>query len=148
MVSNGTYLAADLYDGDYTLEHGPGMGYSQEVMNKTRLTTEVQRVGFTKAVAAGVSLAFGSDASVFPHGIQARQFSLYVEFGLTTAQAIQSATRWAAELMRWEDRVGSLVPGAFADIVGVAGNPLEDVSLLEEVALVMQGGKWVVGPPT
>jgi imidazolonepropionase-like amidohydrolase len=147
MLSHGTYLVADLYDGDYILEAGPGLGYSEEVLNKTRATTDLQRIGFSEAVQAGVRVAFGSDAGVFPHGIQARQFSHYVQYGLTTAQAIQSATRWAAELMGWEDRVGSLIPGAFADIVGVEGNPLDDVRLLENIGFVMKGGEWVVGPP-
>jgi len=146
MLSHGTYLVADLYDGDYILEAGPGLGYSEEVLDKTRATTDRQRIGFSDAVQAGVRVAFGSDAGVFPHGIQARQFSHYVQYGLTTAQAIQSATRWAAELMGWEDRVGSLAPGAFADIVGVEGNPLEDVRLLENIGLVMKGGEWVIGP--
>ncbi len=146
MVSNGTYLMADLYDGDYILENGPKLGYSEEVLEKTRQTTDVQRAGFAKAIEAGVRIAFGSDAGVFPHGIQARQFSYYVEYGLTPAQAIQSATRWAAELMGWSDRVGSLTPGTFADLVGVEGDPLENVSLLEDIGLVMRGGDWMRGP--
>jgi imidazolonepropionase-like amidohydrolase len=146
MVSRGTYLVADLYDSDYIHETGPGKGYSEAVMEKSRETMDTQRIGFSKAVAAGVPIAFGSDASVFPHGLQGRQFSLYVEYGLTPAQAIQSATQWAAELMRWDTRVGSLTPGAFADIIGVAGNPLDDVRLLENVALVIKGGEWAVAP--
>jgi imidazolonepropionase-like amidohydrolase len=146
MVERGTYLVADLYDGDYILEGGPARGYSEEVLRKTRETTDVQRVGFRKAVAAGVRLAFGSDAAVFPHGMQGRQFALYVEHGLPPARALQSATRWAAELMGWENRVGSLVPDTYADLVGVRGNPLEDITLLENVALVMKGGAWVIGP--
>lgn len=146
MVSHGTYLVADLYDGDYILEAGPGLDYSQEVLDKARETTEVQRIGFAEALDAGVRIAFGSDAGVFPHGIQARQFSHYVEYGLTPAKAIQSATRWAAELMGWEHRVGSIAAGTFADVVGVQGNPLDDVRLLEDIGLVMKAGKWVVGP--
>ena len=146
MVSRDTFLVADLYDGDYILEIGPELGYSEEVLEKARQTTEVQRVGFTAAIGAGVRVAFGSDAGVFPHGIQGRQFSHYVQYGLSPSQAIQSATRWAAELMSWQDRVGTLAPGAYADIVGVKGNPLDDIRLLEDVELVMKGGDWVVGP--
>ena len=148
MVAHETFLVADLYDGDYILESGPQMGYSEEVLAKARETTEVQRIGFSAAVAAGVKVAFGSDAGVFPHGIQARQFSHYVAHGLTPQHAIQSATRWAAELIGWEDRVGALTPGAFADIVGVEGNPVRDIRLLEDIRLVMKGGEWVVGPTT
>lgn len=142
MVERGTYLVADLYDGDYILEVGPGLGYSDEVMRKTRETTDVQREGFAKAIQAGVRLAFGSDAAVIPHGTQGRQFALYVEHGLTPAQALQSATRWAAELMRWEDRVGHLGPGLHADLVAIAGNPLDDITAMETPAGVMKDGQW------
>jgi len=145
MVENGTYLVADLYDSDYILENGPSLGYSDEVMDKTDMTAEAQRAGFTQAVAAGVRIAFGSDAGVFPHGLQNQQFSYYVKHGLSPSQAIQSATRWAAELMGWEDQVGSLSPGAFADLIGVKGNPLDDIRLLESVGPIMKGGEWVVG---
>ncbi len=146
MVENGSFLVADLYDGDYILENGPAMGYSQEVMRKTEMTNDAQRVGFTKALASGVKIAYGTDAAVYPHGNNARQLSYYVEYGLTAAQALQSATRWASELMGWEDKVGSLTPGTKADLVGVHGNPLDDIAILEEVSAVMKGGEWVVGP--
>jgi imidazolonepropionase-like amidohydrolase len=146
MVENGTYLVADLYDSEYILDNGPQLGYSGEVMEKTRITAFAQREGFTRAVAAGVKVGFGSDAAVFPHGLQGRQFRHYVEYGLSPGASIQSATRWAAELIGTEDEVGSLTPGTYADLVGVEGNPLQDVSLLEHVAFVMKGGQWVVGP--
>lgn len=147
MVERGTYLVADLYDGDYIEEVGPAHGYTEEVLRKSRETTDVQRAGFRKAVEAGVRIAFGSDAAVFPHGLQGRQFRLYVEHGLSAAGAIQSATRWAAELMGWQDEVGSLQPGCFADLVAVAGDPLGDITLLEHVTGVMKGGEWVTSPP-
>jgi imidazolonepropionase-like amidohydrolase len=147
MVHNGTFLVADLYDGDYILEHGPGLGYSDEVLQKTEMTTDVQRVGFTRAIRAGVKIAYGTDACVYPHGNNARQLSYYVDHGLSPTQAIQSATRWASELMGWRDRVGSLSPGTYADLVIVEGNPLDDITLLEDVGGVMKGGEWVVEPP-
>ena len=103
-------------------------------------------MGFTKALASGVKIAYGTDAAVYPHGNNARQLSYYVEYGLTAAQALQSATRWASELMGWEDKVGSLTPGTKADLVGVHGNPLDDIAILEEVSAVMKSGEWVVGP--
>lgn len=146
MVDNGTYLVADLYDGDYIREVGPSFGYTDEVMRKSEMTTEAQRAGFSKAIEAGVKIAFGTDAGVFPHGDNANQFGLYVKHGLTPAEAIQSATRWAAELMGWEERVGAIAPGLYADLVVVPGNPLEDVGLLQTISGVMKGGAWVVSP--
>ncbi|HXV70875.1 MAG TPA: amidohydrolase family protein [Acidimicrobiia bacterium] len=146
MVERGTYLSADLYDGDYISEVGPALGYTDEVMRKSDMTKDTQRVGFRKAVQAGVRIAFGTDAGVYPHGLNARQFALYVEHGLSQANAIQSATRWAAELMGWEDRVGSLTPGLFADLVVVDGNPLDDITILESPPRVMKGGVWVSDP--
>lgn len=146
MVENGTYLVADLYDSDYIEEVGPGLGYSAEVMRKTAMTAQAQRDGFRAAVSRGVNIAFGTDAAVYPHGDNAKQFALYVKHGLSPAAAIQSATRWAAELMGWHDRVGSLSGGHFADLVAVDGDPLEDVSLLETPKAVMKGGHWISEP--
>ena len=144
MLAHGTYLVADLYDGDYILAMGPSLGYSDEVLKKTALTNDSQRAGFQKAVEAGVRIAFGTDACVYPHGDNAVQFAYYTNNGLTETQTIQSATRWAAEMMGWEDRIGSLTTGTFADMVAVRGNPVEDISLLENPAAVMKGGEWVV----
>ena len=146
MVANGTYLVADLYDGNYILEHGPAMGYSKEVLAKTEMTNDAQREGFIKALSAGVRVAFGTDACVFPHGLNGRQFDHYVKSGMRPERALQSATFWAAELMGWEDRVGSFSKGSFADIVGVQGDPLDDITSLESVDAVMKGGDWIVGP--
>ncbi len=146
MLENGTYLVADLYDSIYIEEVGPELGYSDEVMAKTEMTAEAQRQGFRKAAERGVRLAFGTDAGVIPHGINARQFSLYVENGLTPAQAIQTATRWAAQLMGWEDQVGALIAGTNADLIVVDGDPLADISLMASPSGVMKSGKWVVDP--
>ena len=146
MVANGTYLVADLYDGNYILEYGPAMGYSEEVLRKTEMTNDAQREGFVKALAAGVRIAFGTDACVFPHGLNGRQFDHYVRSGMRPERVIQSATRWAAELMGWEARVGSISSGTFADIVGINGNPVHDISTLESVDAVMKGGVWIIHP--
>jgi len=145
MAAHGTYLVADMYDGDYMLEEGPALGYTEEVLGKTRLTNDAQREGFTKCVKAGVRIANGTDSGITPHGWNARNLSLYVRFGLTPMQAIQSATRWAAELMGWEDRVGTIEPGLFADLIAVPGDPTDDVTLLEDVPFVMKGGHVVKG---
>jgi len=145
MAAHGTYLVADMYDGDYMLEEGPALGYTEEVLGKTRLTNDAQREGFTKCVKAGVRIANGTDSGIAPHGWNARNLSLYVRFGLTPMQAIQSATRWAAELMGWEDRVGTIAPSMYADLIAVPGDPADDITLLEDVPFVMKGGRIVKG---
>ena len=145
MAEHGTYLVADMYDGDYMLQEGPALGYTEEVLGKTRLTNDAQREGFTKCVKAGVRIANGTDSGIAPHGWNARNLSLYVRLGLTPMQAIQSATRWAAELMGWEDRVGTIAPHTLADLIAVPGDPSDDVTLLEDVPFVMKGGRIVKG---
>jgi imidazolonepropionase-like amidohydrolase len=92
-----------------------------------------------------VRIAFGTDSGIAPHGVNARQFPYYVRYGLTPMQAIQSATRWSAELMCWEDRVGTIASGMLADIVAVEGDPTDHVSILERVPFVMKGGEVVKG---
>jgi imidazolonepropionase-like amidohydrolase len=145
MAERGTYLVADIWMGDWTLEQGQREGWSPDVIRKLRETTDVQREGFEKAVAAGVRIAFGTDSGTYPHGMNARQFAFMVKHGMTPIQAIRSATVVAAELMGWRDRVGALEPGLFADLVAVEGDVLSDVDLLTEPALVMKGGRVVSG---
>jgi imidazolonepropionase-like amidohydrolase len=140
MADAGTFLVADLYDGDWISQQGPNLGYSTEVIDKNAMTTDAQRIGFERAVQAGVRIAFGTDAGVFPHGYNARQFAYYVRYGLTPLQAIQSATRWAAELMGWEGQVGAIAPGLKADLIAVPGDPIADISLFEKVDFVMKDG--------
>lgn len=141
MAERGTYLVADIWMGDWTIEQGERDGWSPDVMRKLRETTDVQREGFEKAVAAGVKLAFGTDSGTYPHGMNARQFASMVKHGMTPMEAIRSATVVAAELLGWSDRVGALEPGLFADLVAVEGDVLSDVDLLTDVALVMKGGR-------
>jgi imidazolonepropionase-like amidohydrolase len=140
MAERGTYLVADMYDGDYMLSEGPALGYTEEVLRKTRMTNDTQRAGFAKCVKAGVRIANGTDSGIAPHGWNAKNLAFYVRYGLTPIQAIQSATRWAAELMRWEDRVGTVADGLLADLIAVPGDPTDDVTLLEDVPFVMKGG--------
>ena len=140
MAERGTYLVADMYDGDYMLSEGPALGYTEEVLRKTRMTNDTQREGFGKCVKAGVRIANGTDSGIAPHGWNAKNLAFYVRYGLTPIQAIQSATRWAAELMRWEERVGTVADGLLADLIAVPGDPTDDVTLLEDVPFVMKGG--------
>ncbi|MGZ5298276.1 MAG: Xaa-Pro dipeptidase [Actinomycetota bacterium] len=143
MASNGTYLVADIYDGDWIAEEGARGGWSADVMRKNEETTDAQREGFEKAVKAGVTIAYGTDSGVYPHAWVGKQFAYMVRHGMTPMEAIRSATAVASELLGWRDRVGSIAPGTLADLVAVAGDPLEDISLLEDVRFVMKGGAVV-----
>ncbi len=140
----GTFLVADLYDGDWIAEVGTRERWPAETMRKNEETTAAQREGFSKAVPAGVRLAFGTDSGVYPHGENARQFAYYVRYGLTPLEAIRAATQVAADLMGWAVRVGSLEPGHAADLIAVNGDPLADVDVLRDVRVVVKGGRIVV----
>ena len=141
MAASGTFLVADIYDGDWISEEGRRESWSAEVLRKNDETTEAQREGFAKAVKAGVRIAYGTDSGVYPHAFVGRQLAYMVRYGLTPLEAIRSATLVASELMGWEARVGAIEPGLFADVVAIAGDPLEDISLLESPAFVMKGGE-------
>jgi imidazolonepropionase-like amidohydrolase len=144
MASNDVWLVADIYNGDWIGQEGPKMGYSAETLRKNFETTDAQRAGFVKCVEAGVKIAFGTDAGVFPHSYAGRQFAYYVNHGLSPMAAIQSATTWAAELMCWQDRVGGIEPGLYADLIAVKGDPIKDITLLENVDWVMKDGQVVI----
>jgi len=143
MAEHGTFLVADVWMGDWSIEQGEREGWSADVMRKLRETTDVQREGFAKAVEAGVRIAFGTDSGTYPHGMNAKQFASMVKYGMTPVEAIRSATVVAAELLGWTDRVGALEPGLFADLVAVEGDVMNDVDLLTDVAFVMKGGRVV-----
>lgn len=141
LVRHGTYLVADVYDGDWIAEEGRKAGWPAETMAKNRETTKAQRDGFAKAVRAGVRIAFGTDSGVYPHGMNAIQFGYQVDLGQSPLEAVRGATVIAAELMGWEDRVGSLQPGRFADLVAFATDPLADVAALRTPVAVIKGGE-------
>jgi imidazolonepropionase-like amidohydrolase len=143
VVDRGTYLVVDISDGDHMEEEGPKLGYTDEVMRKVRWTNEVSRSMFGKAVAAGAKIANGSDTGIAPFGTEARNLTCYVRFGMTPMQAIRSATAVAAEMVGWQDRVGALRAGLFADAIAVAGDPTEDITVLESVPFVLKGGAVV-----
>ena len=131
----------DIYDDDYILATGSaGGGMLEESIEKERKLGRLQRENFRRAHAAGALMAFGTDAGVYPHGDNAKQFAKMVEWGMTPVEAIQAATLKAAELLGWPDKVGSLEPGRWADLVAVEGDPTQDVHVLEHVRFVMQGG--------
>ena len=140
MKERGTYLVADIYNGDYIASVGREQKWPAEYLRKNDETTEAQRQGFRKAVAAGVKIAYGTDSGVYPHGWNAKQLPYMVRYGMTPMAAIQSATSVAAELMQWSDRVGSIAAGKYADIIAVEGDAMADLSSFAKVGFVMKGG--------
>jgi len=137
MKEHGTYLVADIYDDECISSGINGMPADFQAKEGA----ETQRQNFQKAVLLGVKIAFGTDASVCPHGTNAKQFAYQVKYGQTPMQAIQSATINAATLIGKPEEFGSIAPGKYADIIAVSGDPLGDVRALEHVAFVMKEGK-------
>ncbi|HEX9123190.1 MAG TPA: amidohydrolase family protein [Actinomycetota bacterium] len=142
MAERGTYLVADIYNGDWIAQTGRAHGWAEEILRKNDETTQAQRDGFRKAVKAGVKIAYGTDSGIYPHGLEARQLPYMVRYGMTPMQAIQSATIVAAELLAWEDRVGSVEPGRYADLVAVEGDVVDrELEAFSDVAFVMKAGE-------
>ncbi len=139
----GAYLVMDIYNDDYILAEFGRLGYPEKILEKERVVGRTQRESFRRAVQAGVKLAYGTDAGVYPHGWNGKQFAKMVEWGMTPMQAIQAATVNAADLLGKADQVGAIAPALYADLVAVQGDPLKDISELERVRWVMKGGKVV-----
>jgi imidazolonepropionase-like amidohydrolase len=137
----GAWLSMDIYNTDYTQSEGKKNGVLEDNLRKDREIAEVQRQGFRKAHEAGVKMVYGTDAGVYPHEQAGRQFAVMVRYGMTPMQAIQSATRNAAQALGRERDVGAIAVGRFGDLIAVAGDPLTDVRALETVPFVMKGGK-------
>jgi imidazolonepropionase-like amidohydrolase len=146
MKQHGTWLVADIYNGDYIEETGTKEHWPEEIMRKNRETTQTQRDGFAKAVKAGVHCAFGTDAGVYPHGDNARQFAYMVKYGMTPLQALRAATLDAATALGHDKEFGSITSGKSADLVAVAGDPLADIRTLEHVKAVIARGESICGP--
>jgi len=141
MKERGTYLVADIYNDDYILGMAQQFGLPEANIEKERKLGKLQRENFARAVKGGVKIAYGTDAGVYPHGDNAKQFHYMVKYGLTPAQAIKAATVSAADLIDRKDTVGTIEAGKYADIIAVTANPLERIEVLEHVAFVMKGGK-------
>ncbi len=140
MKSKGTYLVPTLYLGDWMRENAAKIGLPEMFAGKMKTVTAVMRQNSKKAFEAGVKIAFGTDAAVYPHGLNAHEFAVYVALGMTPVQAIRTATVNAADLLGWSDRIGTIEAGKFADIVAVNGDPSKDVTLLQSPVFVMKGG--------
>jgi imidazolonepropionase-like amidohydrolase len=140
MKANGTYLVSDVYDDEYILSEYGKLGYPEKIINKEKMVGKLQRENFQKAVEAGVKIAFGTDAGVYPHGWNAKQFKWMTRFGLSPMGAIQAATINAADLIGIKEKTGSIKAGKKADIIAVAINPIDDITTLEQVQFVMKNG--------
>jgi imidazolonepropionase-like amidohydrolase len=134
-------LSMDIYNGDYINIAGKEENWPEEFLRKNRETAEEQRNGFTKAHRAGVRIVYGTDAGVYPHGDNAKQFSYMVRQGMTSIEAIQAATIHAADVMGWGNQVGQINPGFFADIIALRDNPISNIQALENIDVVIKGGQ-------
>ncbi len=139
----GTWLSMDIYNTDYTLTEGARLGVLEENLAKERIVGARQRESFRRSVQLGAKHVFGTDVGVYPAGLGGRQFATMVTYGMTSLQAIQAATRNAAQALGRESDVGAIAVGRFGDIVAVIGDPLQNVRLLETPAAVIKGGKLV-----
>jgi imidazolonepropionase-like amidohydrolase len=142
-VAHGAYFGMDIYNTDYTQAEGKKNGVLEENLQKDRDIGDIQRENFRKALKAGVKMIFSTDAGVYPHGTNARQFAVMVRYGATPLQAIRTATLTAAEALDRAKDVGQATPGHYGDLVGVKGDPLTDVTVLEHPVFVMKGGDVV-----
>jgi len=139
-IKRGTYFDMDIYDEECIQEGGKNGTTPPDFLQHDAELGQLQRENFRKALKAGVKMAFGTDAGVCPYGTSAKQFAFMVKYGMTPMQAIQAATTSAADLLGHSKEVGSIKPGKYADLIAVAGDPLQDVSVLEHVDFVMKGG--------
>ena len=143
---HGTWFSMDIYNDDYTLAEGEKNGVFKESLAKERVIGLKQRQTFQAAVRAGVKMVFGTDAGVYPNGLNARQFATMVKWGMTPMQAIQASTVNAGDALGRAADVGAIAVGRFGDLVAVSGDPLTDVSRLESIAFVMKGGEVIKSP--
>jgi imidazolonepropionase-like amidohydrolase len=138
---HGTFLVFDIYNDTFILEEGAKHGMLPESVEKERKLGKLQRENFRRAMLAGARMAFGTDAGVYPHGDNARQFAVMTEYGMKPIDAIRTATANAAELLGRGQELGVIGQGSFADVIAVAGDPRTDVKLLEHVKFVMKNGR-------
>jgi imidazolonepropionase-like amidohydrolase len=141
----GTYLDMDIYDDECIQQQGREGSMPKDFLEHDRELGEAQRQNFSKAVKAGVKMSFGTDAGVCDYGTAGKQFAFMVRYGMTPMQAIQAATSSAADLLGRSTEIGSITPGKYADVIAVGGDPLRDISSLENVKFVMKDGQVYKG---
>jgi imidazolonepropionase-like amidohydrolase len=147
MKQRGTYLVPTVFLEDWLLANYQHLGFTQSMTDKMNMVVPIAKQNLSHAFKEGVKIAFGTDAAVYPHGLNAGEFATMVRMGLPPLVAIQAATVNAADLLGWADRVGTIEPGKFADIVAVDGDPVADVSTLQHVRFVMKGGEIIKNQP-
>ena len=139
-IKYGAFFGMDIYNTDYTQAEGRANGVRETEIKKDADIGEAQRQNFCKAVKAGVKQIFSTDAGIYPHGWNAKQFAVMVRYCATPLQAIQAATINAAEALNQPGDVGQVAVGRWGDLIAVQGDPLADVTVLEHVTFVMKGG--------
>lgn len=143
MKEHKTWLVPTVYLGDWLIDNAEAIKLPAPLLEKAKVVLPTARLNIARAIKAGVPVAFGTDAGVYPHGLNAREFGTLVKLGMTPIQAIRAATLNASELLGWADKVGTIEAGKFADLIAVDGEPLKDVKTLESVQWVMKGGAVV-----
>lgn len=143
MKEHGTYLVPTLYLGDWFLANAQNLHVPPAMLAKAKVVMPIARKNIAHAFASGVKVAFGTDAAVYPHGMNAHEFAVMVSLGMTPLQSIQAATINAADLLGWSGKVGAIESGNWADLIAVDGDPVQDVTVLEHVKFVMKGGAVV-----
>jgi len=145
-VEHNVAFSMDIYNGDWIEVEYRKQNFPEEFLRKNNETTLAQRQNFAKAHAAGVTIVFGTDSGVYPHGMNAIQFRYMVEWGMTEMEAIKAATSISARVMQWDDRVGRIKKGLYGDLVAVKGDPLSNISELENIDIVIKGGLLFKAP--
>jgi len=140
---NGTYIVPTLYLMDWNRDNLGKRNAPDYIIRKMQTVSAVGQNNLKRAFAAGLKVGFGTDAAVYPHGLNAHEFAVYVRLGMTPLQAIQTSTLNDADLLGWSNKVGTVEPGKWADVIAVDGDPLRDVTTLEHVKFVMKGGTVV-----
>ncbi|HSE99193.1 MAG TPA: amidohydrolase family protein, partial [Blastocatellia bacterium] len=139
----GAYLVPTIYTSEYTIAEGEKNKMPEFAMEKARSLHEMKRQSFRRAVKGGVKIVYGTDTGIIPQGANARQFGVMVRWGMPASQAILSATSVAAEMLGMSKDIGSIEAGKYADLIAVSGDPLSNISTLEDVKFVMKGGKVI-----
>ena len=143
LKKNGTYLVPTLYLIDWQRENAAKANLPEFTKRKMQMVSEQAKINARKAFEAGVKIGLGTDAAVYPHGLNAHELAVYVSLGMTPLQAIQTATLNDADLLGWTDKIGTIESGKWADVIAVDGDPLQDVTTLQHVKFVMKGGEVV-----